>query len=63
MEIQIKETAEAPKKKLVAFELPELWYQELKKGSDEEMVSVSNLIRKILYKHYIEEKLTSGKDD
>lgn len=53
MEIQIKESESKRKKKMVAFELDESWYYILKSVADEDMISVSNLIRKIIYKNCI----------
>lgn len=62
MNIKIQEPEQTQKKKLIAFELPESWYQTLKKSADDELLSVSNLIRIILYKNYLEPRLTERKE-
>lgn len=62
MDVKINEAGGTSKKKMIAFELPELWYQALKEGADEELLTVSNLIRIVLYKNYIEARLNSRKE-
>lgn len=58
MEIDIQENSSGKSKnKLVAFALPEEWYDELKKEADSQLVSVSNLIRILIYKNCLKEKL------
>jgi hypothetical protein len=56
MNIDIKEATES-KSKLVAFALPESWYDELKREADSEMMSVSNLIRILIYKGCLKDRL------
>ena len=56
MELKIHEEDVKSKKKMVAFEINQEWYDILKKVADEEMISLSTLIRKIIYKNCIEEQ-------
>lgn len=62
MNVNIKESEGSSRKKMVAFELPEAWYQVIKDGAEEELLTVSNLIRIILYKNYVEARLKNGKE-
>lgn len=62
MQIEVNEKEVKKEKKMVAFEISQDWYDVLKLVADEEMISVSTLIRKVIYKNCLAEKIAKLND-
>ena len=52
MDIEIKETTLKVDKKIVAVQLPYEVYEALKHEAEEDFISVSDVIRRIIIRHY-----------
>lgn len=52
MEIKIKETEKAVVKKVVGTQISQKMYNQLKNDADEAFMSISDLLRKIIFLYY-----------
>jgi len=52
MNIEIEEVTKISDKKVVAVQVPYEVYQQLKNEADEDFISVSDVIRRIIIRHY-----------
>lgn len=52
MEIKIKETEKAVVKKVVGTQISQKMYDQLKNDADEAFMSISDLLRKIIFLYY-----------
>lgn len=56
MDVEITETVKKQKKKIISLQIPESMYKVLKEEADNRFVSVSDVIRVIVYSSLIENK-------
>lgn len=59
MNIEINTISKPKEKKIIAFEVTKDWFDILKKVAEREFISVSSLIRKLIYKECIEQELAA----
>lgn len=52
MNLEIKETVVKSEKKIVAVQIPYEVYENLKEEAEEDFISVSDVIRRIIIRHY-----------
>lgn len=60
MEIEIRETSNTCQKKVVGTQITADLYEQLKADAEFEFMSISDLLRKIIYLYYRDKKNSNG---